>query len=484
MAKTSFFNRLAKAFKPDTKKSFFTNTSWRNNPQEGMTDNMLRFLLDNPFSPTKGANFLKLDQPELLIRCYETNPVVNAVINIKADALSNMKYEVKDLSNDEIIPLKDYDKDGGKLKELLSSPNPIQNGIEWLKQYKINYEVFGNGYIYAAVPVGAETIFDYTMINVLNNLPSANTKPIPTGKWLEATTKEEIIKFYEFLGADGTRTNLDTNKVWHTNTSNIRLDINYFEGVSKLCALQAPISNIAAAFETRNVMLTQRGALGFLSGDKKDEGLGSVALDDWEIDKAQKAMNKYGTLEGQYNHIISPLPLKYQRIAMSPKELQVFEEVESSAIAVSNEFGVPEILAKYYIKGATFENQREAEKRLYESTIIPESKDFVIGLNDFLKTKELGIQLLGSFDHLAILQSDKKDEAETNQINSNVTLEAFKTGAIVYNDYLASIPLPNDSEIGELRIWDLTPEQLTAIGVGSTNVNTNTDETQQNQGEA
>ena len=117
------------------------------------------------------------------------------------------------------------------------------------------------------------------------------------------------------------------------------------------------------------------------------------------------------------------------------------------------------------------------KRGLYDSTIIPEANDFVLGLNNFLKTKDLGIYLEVDFDHIASLQSDKKAEAMTNQINATTMLDAFKNGAVVYNDYLNALGLAHDDEIGELRIWDLEEEQLAAIGVNRIDSPTNANQT-------
>jgi len=381
MAKVSLLERL-KNFgnkHPDAAKGFIptSQTTLRNEPWKGATDKFIQFMCDNPLAVSKRGNWINVYNNTYLQECYLTNPIVNAVINIKADAWANMRYKIKDLSSGEIIPIDEYDADKGVLRKLLFKPNPRESGIEWRKAYKVNYAVFGNSYVYASVPIGAESFFDYKMISVMNNLPPANLKTEITGKWLEATELSEIIKFYELTNIDGSKTELATNKVWQNNTTNIRLNENFTQGMSKLVALREPISNIFGAYETRNVMIYNRGALGFLSSDKAAEGLGSIALDDSEIDQVQSAMDKYGTMRGQYNHIVTPLPMKYVRMAMSVKDLMVFEEIESDAIAVSNAYGVPDILVKYYVKGATFENQAIAERKLYDSTIIPESTNIL-----------------------------------------------------------------------------------------------------------
>lgn len=405
-----------------------------------------------------------LSELSYLLKCYCENPIVQAVINIKAKAFSNVLFSVKDLKTGETTPLDKYDADGGRLKRLIERPNPMQSTFEWLRQFKVNYEVFGNGYSYASVPVGYENSFDYTDINSINNLPPYAITPLLTGKWLDATRRDEIIKEYHLNNFNGRTKKLPTNTVFHANNENIKLDQHFTEGVSDLIALQKPISNIDKAYESRNVLITKRGALGAWTSEKKDEAMGNLPLDEKEIEEIQKAFEKYGLLDGQYQQVISPQPLKWQKTAMSVKELMLFEEIESDAIAIANAKGVPELLVKYYIKGGTFNNLDASEKRLYDSTIIPEWNDFQINLNHFLKTKEHGIELVGSFDHLNILQINKKEEAETAKLKQETALAAFRVGAITYGQYLAEIDMPPDELIGDLRVWDLSEEQQRAIG--------------------
>lgn len=400
-----------------------------------------------------------------LLNCYYDNPVVQAAVNIKAEAFANIRFSVKD-KDGEIIPLEEYESDKGKLHNLLKQPNPLQSTYEWLRQLKINREVFGNGYVYASVPVGWESSFTYEDINVLNNLPPYCISTVLTGDWLDASSKEEIIKGYEFSYFNGKKKPLLPKSVLHLNNANIQFDQDFTSGKSPLLALKKPISNIDKAYESLNVITLKRGALGILTSDAKDEAMGSIPADEEQIKKVQDAFSKYGTLKDQYQHIISEIPLKWQKMAMSTKELMLFETVENGAIAVCNALGVPEKLLPYYKQNSGLSSDNNVhEKRLYDSTIIPESKDFMIGLNNFLGTKEMGIELLGDYNHLNVLQEDKKYSAETNSKNVDTAIKAFKMGAVVYNEILKAMQLPEDIQFGELRIWDLSQEQLNAIGI-------------------
>lgn len=423
------------------------------------------------FVTTANPVWRNLSELIYLLNCYHENPVVNAIINIKAEAFANMRFKVKVLKTGEIFPLNEFDMDGGKLKNLMKKPNPLQSTYEWLRQSKVNYEVFGNAYVYGSVPVGWEKKFSYKDIQVINNLPSYCVSKVLTGKWLDATTKEEIISKYIFSGFNNKKKEIHPNTLLHLNNVNITFDQNFTDGTSDLIALQKPISNIDGAYESRNVLIKKRGALGILTSEKRDEAMGNLPLKEDEIKEVQDAFQKYGLMDDQYSQIISPHPLKYTRMALSVKELMLFEEVEADAIAVAVAKGVPELLVKYYIKSGTYENQDASEKRLYDSTIIPESIDFMVGLNSFLNTEEQGYELIGSYDHLNILQANQKEQSETKGKNVETAIKAFMIGAVVYNEVLKAMELPQDTTIGEKRIWDLTPEQLAALKINTPQTN-------------
>lgn len=449
--------------------SFLGNTTTKSGESVSITaspESLAQTLPISTFITTGTPVWRNFGELFYLLNCYYDNPVVQAIINIKAEAFANMRFKVKDLKSGEITPLNEYEDDNGVLNKLLSKPNPLQSTFEWLRQAKVNYEVFGESFTYASLPVAFEKNFTYEDITVLNNLPPYAIATVLTGNWLDATTKDEIIKNYVLTSFNGKKRILETNSVMHINNVNIKFDQNFTNGRSDLLALQKPISNIDYAYESRNVMIRKRGAQGAWTSEKKDEALGSMPLSDKEIEIVQESFSKYGLLEDQYQQIISPLPLKWQQTVMNVKQLMLFEEIESDAIAIAVSKGVPEDLVRYYIKkGGLAKENNASEKRLYDSTIIPEAVDFMIGLNNFFNTAELGIELIGSFDHLNILQEDKKEESETQKNKEATALSAFKIGAIKYNDYLAALNMPNDTEIGENRIWDLSPEQLNALGI-------------------
>lgn len=419
------------------------------------------------FITTGKPSWRNLSELFYLLNCFKQNPVIQTVILTKAKAWGNMRFSVEDLKSGDIIPIEKYDKDKGKLRDLVDQPNPMQSTSEWLMQSKVYQEVFGNSYGYASVPNSFDNIFTYQDINAINNLPAYRVAPVLTGMWLEATRKDEIIKKYEFYNLNNKTEFFNTNRILHTNDVNITFDKNFTKGESRLNSLQKPISNIDAALESLNVLLVKRGALGILTSDKKDEAVGNIPLSNTELEGIQNEFKKYGLMDDQWTQLISPMPLKYQRMAMNSKELGILDGMANDARFVCNAFGVPEGLIPYYTKKGGLATENDAlEKRLYNSTIIPESTHWMKNLNNFLKTRNHGIQLLGTFDHLKVLQTNQKEEAETNKINSETAESQFMSGLITMGERATACgTVLSDKKYEELRIWDLQPEELSAIGI-------------------
>lgn len=407
------------------------------------------------------------------LNCWISNPVLRAVLEIKARAKANMKLNIKDLKTGEYLqPGANLRPDAASLIKLLRKPNPLQTQAEWMFHREVNYGVFGNSYDYGTLPTGFNQ-FNYENVSSIKQLPPYLTSYALTGKYFDQTTIEGIISSY-YVRLAGMQRPFPVNQILHRSDTNIRFDNGFAKGVSKLIGLRKPLSNIEMAFESRNVIIKKRGALGIFTSDKKDAN-GIMPLLPKEIKDVQDTFANYGTLDDQYQYIISPIPIRYQKTTLTIKELQLFEEVASDAMLICNAFGVPEVLLKLYLEGATFENQEASESRLYQGTVIPESDNDITALNSWLKTEENGLVIEGSFDHIPVLQKSEKDKAATYNIISQYQERLFMHGAITLAQWLISMDIPVTDK-DDIRVWDLSPAQLDVILARHKTTNTNNNE--------
>ena len=415
--------------------SLLGNTAFNVN-QYGGTPLPLNYISDKP-------SWISLSTPQDFEKAVRFNPVVKSAINLLATSSSNGKKVAVDANSGEIIPWTENDKAIQKAYQLLGRrPNPLQSAKEFAFQGTFYLKTFGNRYVNAVLPVGMDSKIDLLNVEALYNLPSQFMDVKRTGKIYNQTDIKGIISRYA-------RTNVnpieyfDPEWILHFNEVNISSEEPTIMGISKLEVLKMPISNTQKAFEAMNTILSSRGMQGIIS-PKKTDGMGaSVPLqsnEKKEIDDAFKI--DYGLLNGQNPFMLTPIALDYIKTIMNSKELGIYEEFSNNAILIGNEFGVPPELIKTYIAGATYENQVQSVRRLYQDTTIPMVADEDLYWSDRLNTYEYGFEIQTRWDHIPALSNNKKEQALSLNLNSRTAESAYNNNVITLNDYLLLIEQP------------------------------------------
>ncbi len=309
-------------------------------------------------------------------------------------------------------------------------------------------------------------------IDALWNLPSQDVSVYATGKIYRQYKLEDIITEYAVTNRMPVE-RFPANTILHYNEVNFSSEKPTIIGLSKLEALRDPIRNIQALFETMNSLLRTGGAKGIISVDSKD-GTGATMAPDpesqKEIDKNFK--NDYGLLNNQNPFLFSPLAMTYNRIAMTAKDLGVYEEFSNNAILIDNEFGVPPELIKTYVNGATYENQEQSVKRLYQDTTIPQVAQDDQYTNYKLNLEKYGIILMTDWSHIPVLAENEKEKATSNNLIVSSALKEFEANLITWNQYLTKTKQePVGESEGKLYKWELDKQR----GNNETNNNSNND---------
>ena len=216
-----------------------------------------------------------------------------------------------------------------------------------------------------------------------------------------------------------------------------------------------------------NSILVSRGMQGIIS-PKKSDGMGfNIPLrpdEKKEIDEKFKA--DYGLLNGQNPFLLSPISMDYIKTAMSSSEIGIYEEFSNNAIIIGNEFGVPPELIKTYIKGATYENQVQSVRRLYQDTVIPMVEDQDNYWSYMLDTEKYGFEIQTTWEHIPALQQALKEKAIALNFSGRTAKDAWDRFTINKNEYREMIGLKALEDGGE----DFRePEQQNTISDGNTN---------------
>lgn len=393
-----------------------------------------------------------------LFSLYESNPVFYAIVQIKARADSNKIYQVCNRDTDKVEPINTKKHIPAKLYKLLNQPNCLQNRWEFLKQKKIFKEICANTLTYANSSLGFKPSVE--SINSLWNVWPQYTKFKLTGKYFDAEKKSDIIQGWNFEYGRYKK-DFSPEEILHQNMPNTDVKRGLIFGTATAYSLVKPYSNIEEGYSSRNVIIRNRGFRMAFTSDKGDAN-GRVPLHNQEKEILNKEMEGYGLMEGQSQFFYTSMPMRGIPIDQDVLKLGLFEEIATDAMMCCHGHGVPEILLKLYLSGATFENQKESLKRLYQDTIIPESEDDDIGLNNFFGLDDTDWYIRSSFDHIEYLQKSKKEEASASVTTSSYMERLFLIGGVTLNQWLASVGLP-EIPTGNVRLMQMPEEERAFI---------------------
>jgi len=364
-------------------------------------------------------------QAKQYLKDFMEVPEVNAIINMKARAFSNMKLSIvskttgKEVANNET------------LVRVLRNPNWYQSQKEFLMQTKLFFEIFGNEFIYLLKPIGMpnSTKAMYTISSELMDIEIKDTKT----PYFKIDKQPDTVKYY--ANWNGTKIEIPSTDLIHLNKNKVDITpTDYLWGNSPLAALNVNVQNIRAAYEARNVIIANRGALGILSNGGTDSLGSTLPMDMNEKTKLQNEFKKYGLSKNQWQVIITNLNLKWQQMSIDADKLKLFEECREDTIKICDVYGVPfELLGNQ--QGVTFENKKTAERQFYQNTIIPEAQEWVSSLNDTFQTDSKSWEITATFGHLPVFADDMKERGISMQTTINALSKAYADGALTIEQY-------------------------------------------------
>ncbi len=342
---------------------------------------------------------------------FNDNPQYHIVVNRKAAMFSNMEIYLKDAKTGERVD-NDYSK---KLYKLLYNPNPLQRFNKWVKEFKQHESVYGCTYLYknkvnnlmAGLPV------------TLWNIPPEYMRPILTGKMFDQVLVEDIIQHFEYRDAKGTR-NYTPAEIMYTVLTDL---INPASSQSPTVHLNRPLSNIRHAYDYRNVIMSEKGAIGILSNKSKD-GAGAVPLNKGEKEKLEQAYQRdFGTGHGQRRIHISEGSLSWDPMSYPTKDLMLFEEIDQDLATIIMSLG----LNLNMFLQSTYENVKHGVIQAYQDTIQPEADQFCQDLAIFLGVPE-GLELCASFEHIPALKAARLEHMKAIQTIVDSFNKAVQSG--------------------------------------------------------
>jgi len=391
----------------------------------------------NAFSPTNFIPFngfgdviyYNLTNEKEFLFAYNLCSPLKSIIAKRAKAFNNGKLEL-------------IKKDGNyakgayvdSIKKLYDQPNALQSGKQFFSQQNHYIDIFGYCPVLKVRPVGFPD-----EITSLWNIPPYLINDLEfTGKWLK---QNNILDIYKKLTLrwNGDVDELDLKDVYFVLDDGIGtdLDCNLTIPDSRMVGSEYQISNIIAAYKSRNTLITKRGAIGILTNDGKDQA-GTIPLPTDEKESVQADFRQYGLTGQPKQVIITDAALRWQQMGFATKDLLLFEEIEDDVNMLCDTYGYPvELMSRS--KGVTWDNKKQAKKDLYRSAIIPEAESRIQQNSKGIIPADKGITMMMDFSDIDVIQEEAKDRADARKaLNDALSLE-YEAGLITKNMWLIEL---------------------------------------------
>lgn len=370
---------------------------------------------------TRGSEFWMFNGPDGLdykfsytghhssLKAYTKCPPLNAIINKKAQAFVNGKTWILNKKG------KGRDKEATgpiamKVKALMAKPNPFQSQKEFEAQQYIYLQTFGFCFMIPVKPTGFPNI-DATR---LWNIPPSMVDVEETKKnWLLAESNKDVIKRL-VIDWGNEKSEIPMDMVWIVKDFTPSFNSPVFPE-SRVCANEMPINNIIGAYESRNVLINYRGALGIISSDGKDPG-GFIPIKEDEKEELQQDFRRYGLSRRQWQFIITSASVKWTQMGVATKDLMLFEEVEDDIMRLCDGWNFPyPLMASSKTNNLGGSNTDPNKALLYQDTIIPEAESICEQWASFFDLEKYGLVMEKDFSHVPALQGDEQKKAQARK---------------------------------------------------------------------
>lgn len=365
------------------------------------------FGLDDEY---KNRQFISIENNEFEL--FDTTPELQIVTTKGASLLANGRWQVRKYSDDSII-------EEHPLIKLLERPNAFQTRNEFLTDIYINKALYGNSFTYMNYALAGISQYPTSLVNLITPRVAVQK----TGKVKDQTKLEGVVRSFDVMDIRDRDKVIDSfkpNEIIHLKNFNPNDPI---IGLSPLRAIHMPLTIIRSARGYVDADYRKKGALGVLSGASNDAA-GALPLNknDRSDLERQVSEHEYGTADQQKKLIISNSPVSWSSFSSAIKDHVIHESLELEFKKIIDCYGLNEALFSF-LKQSTFSNQSNGEKQAYDNAIKPFAESLSYAFTDAMKLPDQGIYLQLDFSHVAALQENEKEKAETTKLK----VDAFRS---------------------------------------------------------
>jgi hypothetical protein len=417
-----------------------------------------KFIFEGPMSATKA---------------YHSCPPLAAIVNRKAQAYINGRTILKNTKGKEVTTGDQVNR----ILKLIRKPNPLQSWKQFEAQQYIYIQLYGFCITLPIYPAGFEGMGAAEASSLWNIPPYLiSAKEVTNRAWFKSKTAADMVEQLQLSYKD-LRLDLDVNSLFIFRDFTPNAESMFFPS-SRIRALAMPINNIISAYESRNELINYAGSQGILTPETDQAG--AIPLKEGEKDQIQADFRRqYGIKRGQSRYIISPAALKWQQMGRPTKDLMLFEEISDDIMRICDGYGYPSPLLNSD-KGPSVSNTKEYKAQVYQDAIIPESMDIYEQWNSFFQLEEKPITLSKDYDHIPVLKSDQKDDAQARYYRSQSLEVDYRNDVITLNQWRVTMgydPTPDgDVYYSQSQAAEQERQRLVTQSAAQNNNNANEDD--------
>jgi len=380
-----------------------------------------RFILGTRYTPV--STWSQIKGKEIIIDINETNlwdiaqnvPHLNVVISEGSKMFSNLQVIHKDRNGNVI--------ENSPIVKLLKKPNPLSSGEDFFRTYFVHQAIYANEFLRKLSGIKGMDI-----PSIIWQLPPGEVTVKTTGKMFDQSDINGIVTGYELKGR---REAYLTDDIIHIASG---IKTNGVTGVSPIYSMQFPLSNIVAALKSHNIILTEKGLIGFISNSTKDSD-GALPMKKDEQERLEAQFKGDRGLDSNRSHIaITNAAIEWHPMSFDVGQLKLLEGLEDSFGIICGRYGIDRDVFPS-MKGATFENKRQGEIRTYQSTMQPMADSLMSRLAWEFNLTDRGETLEADYSWLPIMQSDKLKEAQTSKAMTDRNSILLQDGVISHEAY-------------------------------------------------
>ena len=291
----------------------------------------------------------------------------------------------------------------GRAIELLTNPNPFQSQTEFVEQALTIKEIYGECFIASEKP---EFGLNAGKPIRLDGLPP---------QWIELKIGnffEPILGYRLMLGQQEVNYAYSDVMHWKKLNPNFQLSGEHLRGMSPFKPLLKAVAASSFGYDSMVSMFQNMGAYGMLTilGVKEDDGKFSGQPKTKEqLSELENSFRRKMTGSSKAGKIFATnKSVEYTNFGLDAVDMNILNSIVFAGGALYDAYGVPDIL-KSGSQSKTYLNYQEAQKALWNNTIIPTVEGFYSKFSNWLMPLlgEEDTIFLPDFDDVPALQADK-----------------------------------------------------------------------------